>query len=960
MNCRRFGLLWFTFILVAVVVFSARATTIVNGSFESPAGFSYQKTPGWSGDDQPGHHNAWGTLTQGQFGAPKARAGRQWAFISSDGFKDPVSMWTVVGVVEEDKEYSIGFLAGKCDTHEYKPRHHFEVGIWAGDSERPKNKLASKSFDDPGWGQVEEHTVKLNTGTGQGGEVLYLVFSKPYEKEWSQILIDSVEDISPEAIAERQARAAREEARIQAVIESVLRNPQGRIVREIDVESVEVDWLVKPVTRPVELLLYPGKDKTKPTLILTNGLISRTFRLLPNAATVGFDNLMTSESVLRAVKPEATVKIDGAEYEVGGLKGQVEQAYLRPEWVDDMKSNPDAFQFAGYSTNKIKARLSWKRNRYSADLPWPPAGLELVINYEPPVSIVDGCNGLKVSVHYEMYQGIPVLSKRIVLHNGSDRTVRLNRFVSEILAVVEYEVPEELKAPDPWHPVNVHVESDYSFLSNTQLTTHWVPDPTYTTQLKPGSYAPNIMKSHLPFGPEVDIKPGGTFESFRTFELIYDSTERERKSLSLRRMYRTLAPWVTENPIFWHAASSEPDYIRRAIDQSAEVGFEMLIMTFGSGLNMHSDDPAYLAKYKELADYAHSKGIQLGGYSLLSSTNPGPDYDVVMPTRAQLDKVVYSEFPHEPFIKQWLKSPEAEPRTMFGHSPCLCSKWSDRYFGRMKNFIEKTGFDLLEHDGSYPGNVCASTKHNGHKGLVDSQWLQRENLADFYSWCRDRGIYVNDPDWYMLSGANKTDMTYKERNNSLPRERQIILFRQNIYDGTWNKTPSMGWMFVPLMQYHGGGASATIEPLHEHLDFYEWHLAQNFGSGVQACYRGPRLYDTEETKAVVKKWVDFYKKYRAILDSDIIHVRRPDGRDIDCILHANPQLKPRGLAMLYNPTPRRIKKELKLPLYYTGLTETAMIRREEGKAAKYTLDRQHNVKIPIDMQPVSYTWLVVE
>ena len=55
-------------------------------------------------------------------------------------------------------------------------------------------------------------------------------------------------------------------------------------------------------------------------------------------------------------------------------------------------------------------------------------------------------------------------------------------------------------------------------------------------------------------------------------------------------------------------------------------------------------------------------------------------------------------------------------------------------------------------------------------------------------------------------------------------------------------------MFVPLVQYHGGGADATLEPLSEHLDSYGAHLAQNFASGVQACYRGPRLYDTDETE----------------------------------------------------------------------------------------------------------------
>jgi hypothetical protein len=111
---------------------------------------------------------------------------------------------------------------------------------------------------------------------------------------------------------------------------------------------------------------------------------------------------------------------------------------------------------------------------------------------------------------------------------------------------------------------------------------------------------------------------------------------------------------------------------------------------------------------------------------------------------------------------------------------------------------------------------------------------------------------------------------------------------------------------------------------------------------------------------VVKRRVDFYKKYRAILDSDIIHVRRPDARDVDCMLHVNPRLKPRGLAMVYNPLDRPVKRSLTLPLYYTGLSDTARIRREEGEAVSYPLDRQYNVEVPLEMAPHSVTWFVVE
>jgi hypothetical protein len=170
----------------------------------------------------------------------------------------------------------------------------------------------------------------------------------------------------------------------------------------------------------------------------------------------------------------------------------------------------------------------------------------------------------------------------------------------------------------------------------------------------------------------------------------------------------------------------------------------------------------------------------------------------------------------------------------------------------------------------------------------------------------------------------------------------------------------MGWMFVPLVEYHGGGAAATIEPLKDHLDHYEARLANLFGAGVQACYRGPRLYDSEDTRAVVKRWVDFYKQNRAILDSDIIHLRRPDGRDWDGWMHVNPSLKTRALAMLYNPLPQEITRQIRLPLYYTGLTDSARLRSENGKTETLRLERDASVTVNVTIPARGRTWLIVE
>ena len=273
--------------------------------------------------------------------------------------------------------------------------------------------------------------------------------------------------------------------------------------------------------------------------------------------------------------------------------------------------------------------------------------------------------------------------------------------------------------------------------------------------------------------------------------------------------------------------------------------------------------------------------------------------------------------------------------------------------------IEATGIRVLEHDGSYPGDRCASTTHPGHKGLEDSQWAQWTVIAEFYRWCRERGVYLNVPDWYFLEGANKTAMGYREVNWSLPRDRQFVLGRQNIFDGTWEKTPSMGWMFVPLVEYHGGGAAATLEPLAEHLDAYGQHLAQNFTSGVQAAYRGPRLYDTPETRAVVKRWVDFYKAHRDILESDVVHVRRPDGRDLDVLLHVNPRLPEKGLALVHNPRDHAVTRTLRLPVYYTGLTTTALVSVDGGVARPMPVDRQFFVSVPVTVPANGLTWMVL-
>jgi hypothetical protein len=699
--------------------------------------------------------------------------------------------------------------------------------------------------------------------------------------------------------------------------------------------SEEHDWLIEPGSFVAQIAM----DQDGRELQLANGLVRRVIRLNPATATVAFDNLKTSASLLRSVCPEAIVELDGKRFSIGGMTGQQIHNYLNPQWLEQMSSEPRAFQFASFRIGRTLPRFSWQKHRewLPEDQPWPPPGAAVTLLFQPPTN----CPPMTVEVHYEIYDGLPLISKWLTISNASTREVIINRMVVEELAVVE---PESIVDGSPANFRGTYrgleVFSDYSFGGDMTANAdapavHWKTDPLYATQVHYERQTPCLLECSPALGPEAKLQPGESFESFRVFELVHDSTERERRGLALRQAYRILAPWTQENPILMHVRSARPEAVRLAIDQCAEVGFELVILTFGSGFEIENEKPEYLAQLKELAAYAQTKRIALGGYSLLASRSIDTSNDVINPQTGTTGGA------------------------RFGNSPCLCSRWGQDYFRKLRRFFEITGCGVLEHDGSYPGDPCASTNHPGHTGLDDSQWNQWKVISGFYQWCRARGIYLNVPDWYYLEGSSKCGMGYRETNWSLPREQQEIIERQNIFDGTWEKTPSMGWMFVPLTEYQGGGAAATIEPLKDHLPHYETRLANLFGAGVQACYRGPRLFDSDETKSIVKHWVDFYKQHRAILDSDIIHLRRADARDWDGWLHVNPHLPERGLAFLYNPLSVPIEREIRLPLYYTGLKDFAVLRWQSGKSDRVALARDYSTRVNVNIPARSRSWILI-
>ena len=941
------------------------------------------------------------------------------------------------------------------------------------------------------------------------------------------------------------------------------------IIKGIYLEGIEDDWLIK---RPSEKAsLFRNEEHNE--IILSNGIISRTIRLSPNATTTSLKVLSKQEEHIRAVKPEAIVSLNGFTLNVGGLKGQPNLAFLYPDWLNDLKADPLAFKFTGFKVGTPEKRIEWSEVRHVApDAEWPPKGVKLQMDYQltdvlpedlialaqessmgrkeiyrddfsnmsdiwkirtspmherssffnegkpgeiytpnntavfaeyklpeatglvetsidvgtdvsglwgpgialvwkdrtikfnmrpgnesgsknsgawrftvydgkrentraggknnvdfsktwslrlriedtkvyceakpkdgqwktyqtidfekevpDPVSVRIGKIGrnasgedhdfygelvrlkmnsfaaygkvdiseiqkiksklsdlqkLVISVNYELYDGVPLLSKWVTIKNNSGKVVKVDQIISEFLGIADhnpyggYRGREDLKIKP-----NIHFETDYAFSAMaakvaSRHSVHWGTDQDYVTQISWIQDIPNTMRIYPDQGYHMDVPKGESFESIRSFMIPYDSYDKERNGLALRKMYRTVAPWVTENPMMFHITSSKWEDYTNGINQASEVGYEMVNFSFGSGFNPEDESKENFDKMKKYAEYAEGKGIKIGTYSLLASRRISDKDDVVNP-----------------------KTGKTGGFATFGNSPCLESTWGNEYFRKMYRMFSETGFKTFTHDGNYPGDVCASTDHPGHNGLGDSQYKQWKKITDFYKWCKSQGIYLRVPDFYYLSGSNQNGVGYRENNWSLPRRHQLIHTRQNIFDGTWESTPSMRWSFIPLAQYHGGGEAATIEPLNEHLDHYEMMLVSNIGLGIQSALRGPRLYDTKETKVMVTRVVSWFKKYRDILESDIIHLRRADGRDIDYMMHVNPELKEKGFLLVFNPTDKVIRKKITVPLYYTGLTETVKIREQENLPETFRLNREYEIEIEVEVQPNWYNWYVIE
>jgi len=78
------------------------------------------------------------------------------------------------------------------------------------------------------------------------------------------------------------------------------------------------------------------------------------------------------------------------------------------------------------------------------------------------------------------------------------------------------------------------------------------------------------------------------------------------------------------------------------------------------------------------------------------------------------------------------------------------------------------------------------------------------------------------------------------------------------------------------------------------------------------------------------------------------------------MLHVNPKLTHKGMLVVFNPLKQEVTKTLRVPLYYTGLTETANVSAMGATPVSYALSRDYGIDLPVTVPAKGMSWYVVE
>jgi hypothetical protein len=449
-----------------------------------------------------------------------------------------------------------------------------------------------------------------------------------------------------------------------------------------------------------------------------------------------------------------------------------------------------------------------------------------------------------------------------------------------------------------------------------------------------------LLEVKYPFGPGLTLNTSlppyfGVFDSFRVYESLHDSDDLERQSLTRRKLLRATAPATTTDMGPAIMVGGDSASIRDAADTIGPLGFRML----HTSVDPFNFDPAYIARVAADVAYGHSKGLILGFYVLLQNP-PGltPENEVINPDTGNGEGIA-----------------------------CFATTFHETFRNNLLRFVQATGFDFIDTDGPYEQAPCGSKSHEHHRDLLDSQVAQfHDNVAWYQTlWSAPNplslvgtGVMISCPDPYeQVAGTTMQPIGYTDAWGRVEdRWEWLVTGRVYIHDGTFWKPPTNGAINLDLNR--AGSMSSDDD-----LAFLDVGLAQFLGVAGRSFQYGA-LYQNSASQALWVKWMGWLQQYRSILASDIIHIRKPDGRSWDAMMHVDPTSKdgdPKGFALFFNPTNSTIAVNFGLSVYYCGFEPGTSVNMlwMNGTSANIQQEAFFTLPVASVLKPRGYDWVVL-
>jgi ribosome modulation factor len=813
------------------------------------------------------------------------------------------------------------------------------------------------------------------------------------------------------------------------------------------------DWLVTPCATAATVISYSGQPTS---WVLRNGIVKRTLTLDPTTMALsttalisevtGVDKLAAGRQPV-APLAEAELSINGVNVLVGGPNASTLEAQNRPAAVQ--------LTFASFrqAAGTVAGNFSWVVGSRGTrkDRSWPPDGVHAEFDHTGPCHAMNaGPSGIvNVTVVYELYQGVSAFSKRLLLSHSCTENI----FV--------FNMSVHLARHRNTKTGQVELIADGQpglFLKGTALSS--------SANVNAAAYEPVAQSLALDrrFGPGLSQFPAGKrFLSFMVLELIHDADGppqgnmgglqqqggAHRFLLETAAAQRTVSPQIEQFPIqmeavctggvdgsshtagaasrMWCYDEKGTAGIFALLDQAAEVGIEMISFgvnmngTWRSSIGNEFQSAANISWFKNITDYAKSKGIETGAYQLLRNARSATFANGCAPG----DAANHSLHPQAGFDAMDLPPPLGTGLTCHKNNKTTCrggpgccalcagTEFFDEMRSSMLDFWDKTGMTVVDQDGAETGGPpCANESHKHHHGLNDSLWVNYVRTEELYKeYCKRGGFIQGMPGLHLEGGQSKRPGGYDEMMFSLPRWTWIHRSRVNMIGPGRSQTESNAVRAypVPLVPYHPSAAvddpenpgrrkfdtvvgyesSATLEPLDEHLVELEWALSQTYGTGITGIVRGYRAYQSEKSRAVWLKWNRWFKRYRLTLTTEFqtlqcatecwdSHAKPPPVLpNVDCnvsswdgVIHWSPKAqfpteKTRAVAVIWNPLTTTIQHaRIVLPLYYAGFTASGsskvMIREGERASQTMAVGANDTVTAVADLAPLGVTYFVVE